>query len=80
MVSTENEVVKPMIPPFYIRFVDDTYSERNKFQPNVLFEAIDDFHPNIKLTIEVNPEKFLCIKIILNNEGVVKTQLYRKEN
>ena len=62
MVSTGNEVVKPIIPSFYIGFVDDIYSERSKFQPNSLFEAIHDFHPNIKLTIEVNLERFLYIK------------------
>ena len=39
-----------------------------------------NFHPNIKLTIEVNPGKLLDTKIILNNEGVVTTQVYQKEN
>ena len=80
MVRTENEVVKPLNPPFYKRFVDDIYSRRNKSQQDVLFEALNNFHPNIKLTIEVNPEKFLDTKILLNNEGVVTTQVYRKEN
>ena len=80
MVRTENEVVKPMNPPFYKRFVDDIYSRRNKFQQDVLFEALNDFHPYRKLTIEVNPEKFLDIKIILNNDDVVTTQAYWKEN
>ena len=80
MVRTENEVVKPLNPPFYKRFVDDIYSRRNKSQKDVLFEALNNFHPNKKLTIEVNPEKFLDTKILLNNEGVVTTQVYRKEN
>ena len=79
MVRTDNEVVKPMNPLFYKRFVDDIYSERNKFQQDVLFEVLSDFHPNIELTIKVNPEKFLCTKIILNNEGVVTVQVYRKK-
>ena len=55
MVRTENEVVKPMNPSFYKRFVEDIYSRRNKFQQDVLFEVLNNFHPNIKLTIEVNP-------------------------
>ena len=80
MVRTENVVVKPLNPEFYKRFVDDMYSRRNKSQQDVLFEALNNFHPNIKLTIEVNPENFLDIKILLNNEGVVTTQVYRKEN
>ena len=80
MVRTENEVVKPLNPPFYKRFVDDIYSRRNKSQQDVLFEALNNFHPNIKLTVEVNPEKFLDTKILLKNEVVVTTQVYRKEN
>ena len=80
MVRTENELVKPMNPPFYKRFVDDIYSKRNKSQQDVLFEALNNFHPNIKLTVEVNPVKFLDTTIILNNEGVVTTQVYPKEH
>ena len=80
MVRTENKVIKPMNPPFYERFVDDIYSKRNKSQQDVLFETLNNFHPNIKLTIKVNPVKFLNKKVILNNEGVATTQVYRKEN
>ena len=75
MVKTENEVARPRNPPFYKRFVDDIYSKRNKFQQ----EDLKDFHPYITLTIEVNPERFLDTKIILNNGGVVKAQIYRKK-
>ena len=71
MVRTENEVVKPLKPSFI-------YSRRNKFQQDALFEALNNFHPDIKLTIEVYPEEFLDTKILLNNEGVVTTQVYRK--
>ena len=77
IVKTENEVVKPMNPPFYKRFVGDIYSKRNKSQKDVLFEALNNFHPNIKLTIVVDPVKFLDKKIIFNifhhYEGVVTT-------
>ena len=47
-------------------------------QQDVLFEALNNFHPNIKLTEEVSPVKFLDTKIIFNNEGVVTTQIYQK--
>ena len=76
MVRTEIEVLKSMNPPFYKQFVDYIYSRRNKSQQDVLFEASNNFHPNIKLTIEVNPEKFLDTKILLNNKVVVTTQVY----
>ena len=45
----------------------------------MLFEALNNFHPNINLSIEINPEKFLDTKIILNNERIVTTQEYQKE-
>ena len=69
-----------MKPPFYKQFAGDIYNKRNKSQQDVLFEAINNFHLNKKLTTEVNPVKFLDTKIILNNNGVVATQVYRKEN
>ena len=43
MVKTENEVVKPTNPPFYIKFVDDIYGKRNKFQREISFEALNIF-------------------------------------
>ena len=41
---------------FYLRFVDDIYS-RQKLGYNVLFDQLNNYHPNIKLTMEVNPNK-----------------------
>ena len=46
----------------------------------MLFENLNNFHLNIKLTVELNPQNFLERKIILNNGGVVTTQVYLKEN
>ena len=65
-----------MKPPFYKRFLDKIYSRKYKFQQDVLFEPLNTFHPNIRLTVEVNHGKFLDTKIILNNEGVATTQAY----
>ena len=53
ILRTENEVVKPMDSPFYKWFVDDIYSKRNKSQQDALFETLNNFYPNKKLTIEV---------------------------
>ena len=79
-MRTENEVVKLMNPPFYKGFVDEIYSRRINFQQAVLFEALNNFHPNIRLTIEVNPGSSLDTTIIFSNEGVVATQVNRKVN
>lgn len=79
MVRTENDAVQAMNPPFHKWSVEDIQSKRNTFQQDTLFEALNDFLPNILFTIEVNPEKFLHIKLFLNNESVVITQVYWKE-
>ena len=64
----ENDVVIPAKPIFYRRFVDDIYSR---------WKLGDNYRPNIKLTIEVNPSKFLGTKLT-NVNGVYKFNVYRK--
>ena len=73
MVKMENYVVIPSKPIFYRRFVDDIYSRR-KLGENVLFDQLNSYHPNIKLTIEVN---FLDTKLT-NINGTYKFNVYRK--
>ena len=58
----ENDVVKPSKPICYHRFVDDIYN-RWKSGDNVLFNRWNKYHPSNKLTIEVNPSKFLDSKL-----------------
>ena len=41
--------------------VDDIYS-REKLRDNILFDRSNNYHPNIELTIEINPRKFLDTK------------------
>ena len=76
MVKMENDVVVPSKPIFYRRYVDDIYSRRKKGE-NVLFDRLNDYHPNIKLTIELNPCKFLDTKLTYIN-GVYKFNVNRK--
>ena len=76
MVKMENDVVIPSKPIFYRRFVDDIYSRR-KLGDNVLFDRLNSYHPNIKLTIEVNPSKFLDTKLT-NINGAYKFNVYGK--
>ena len=58
MVKMENDVVIPSKLIFYRRFADDIYY-RWKLGNNVLFDRSNNYHPNIKRTIEVNPSNFL---------------------
>ena len=76
MVKMENDVVIPSKPIFYRRFVDDIYS-RQKLGDNVLFDRLNSYHPNIKLTIEVNLRKFLDTKLT-NINGTYKFNVYWK--
>ena len=75
-VKMENDVVIPSKPIFYPRFVDDTYS-RQKLGDNVLFDRLNNYHPSIKLTTEVNPSKLLDTKLT-NINGAYKFNVYRK--
>ena len=56
----EFDVVKPLKLKLYKR--DDIYSKLVKNQPDQLFEKLNNYHPNMKLTIEVNPSKLLDTK------------------
>ena len=69
-----NEVVKLISPPFYKRLVHIIYSRRNIFSTSCLIWSFNF------LAAEVDSGKFLDTKIILNNEGVVTTQVHQKEN
>lgn len=79
MNKMEKDIVIPIEPKFYRRYVDDTYRRRKKNQPDELFERMNSYHPNIKLTIEVNPSKFLDTKICRNNTEI-ECFAYHKES
>ena len=65
MIRTEKDIAAPLKPIFYKIFVDDIYNRRKKGIYN-LYERLNNYHPNIKLTIEINPNKFLDTEIIDN--------------
>ena len=58
MCKMEHDVVAPIKPIFYKQYVDNTYVRRNNTKVE-LFEKLNTYHDNIKLTIEENPTKFL---------------------
>ena len=66
MIRTEKDIVTPLKPIFYKRFVDDIYNRRKKGIHEKLYERVINYYPNIKLTIEINPNKFLDTEIIDN--------------
>ena len=48
-----------------------------RLEDNVLFDRLNNYHPNIKFTTEVNPNKLLGTKLT-NINGAYKFNVYRK--
>ena len=66
----KEDVAVPAKHIFYKRYVDDTYIHRNKNVNDELFQNLNSYHTNIKLTLEENPRKFLYTKIIRKNNTI----------
>ena len=78
MIQMETDIVVPMRPIFYKRYIDDIYNRRQKNTSDVLYDALNNYHPQIKLTIETNPQRFLDTEIIHIN-GTIETKIHRKK-
>ena len=78
LCKMECDVVKPLKPKLQ-SYVDDIYSKRIKNQPDKFFKILNNYHPNIKLTIEVNPSKFLDTEIMIKN-SIDETSVAAKES
>ena len=44
---------------FYKRYVDDIINRRKKNQVDILFNDFNNYHQNIKLTLELTPKRVL---------------------
>ena len=60
----EEDVVVLAKPIIYKRYLDDAYIRRIKNVNDELFQNLNSYNKNIKLTLEENPRKFLDIEII----------------
>ena len=74
----EKEIITPMAPIFYKRYVDDIYVRRNKDIEDDMFKEINKFHQNIIFTLEKNPKKFLDTEIINTGNNKIETKVHRK--
>ena len=77
MNKMEMDIVLPLKPKFYHLFVDDNYMRRKKTEPDELFSKMNSYHPNINLTIEINPSKFLDTKIAQNKYEIKCFSLHK---
>ena len=66
----KDAILPPRKPKLYKRFVDNIFTRRKANVPDQLLEFLNNYHPIIKLTDEINPEKFLDTKICYNNGSV----------
>ena len=64
MFKMEEDVVVLAKPIIYKRYLDDAYIRRIKNVNDELFQNLNSYNKNIKLTLEENPRKFLDIEII----------------
>ena len=78
MIRMKTDVVLPIRPIFYRRYVDDIYNRCQINTRDVLYDALNNYHPKIKLTIETNPQKFLDTEITYIN-GTIETRVHRKK-
>ena len=73
----KDATLPPRKPKLYKRFVDDIFTRRKTNVLDQLLDFFNNYHPNIKLTYEVNPEKFLDTKICYNNSSVI-TKIHQR--
>ena len=73
----EDDVVAPMKPILYKRYIDDTYVKRKNNAKEEFSEKLNMYHKNIKLTIEENPTKFLDTAIVRHNSAII-TKVYTR--
>ena len=73
----ERDIVIPIAPNLYKHYVD-IFVKRKKNKPDDLYNALNNYHPNINLTVEVNPKRFLDTEII-SNSNRFETKVFHKD-
>ena len=73
----KDAVLPPRKPKLYKCLVENISTGRKTSVPDQLLEFLNNYHPNIKLTHEINPEKFLDAKICYKNSSVT-TKVHRR--
>ena len=76
MAKMKDDVVEKYQPKFYKRYVDDIINRRRKNQVDLLFNDLNNYHQNIKLTLELNPKRFLYTNLEFQN-GILITSVHR---
>ena len=80
MVKMENNIAIPHKPIFYKRYVDHIINRRKKYEEDLWFKKLNNYHPKIKLSIKINPPKFLDTEIIILNNKLLHLYVIKKVN
>ena len=59
MAKMVDDIVEKHKPKFYKRYVDDIINRRKKNEVDLLSIDLNNYHQNIKLTLELNPKRLL---------------------
>ena len=83
MVHLEETIVPQLKDsmPEWRRYVDDTFTIVKKGKLIEVISALDDFHPNISFTHEIEKERkiaFLDVLLTKEENGSIQTGVYRK--
>ena len=78
MAKVEDDEVEKYQPKFYKRYVGDISNRRKKNQVDLLFNDLNNYDQNVKLTLELNPKRFLDTDLEFQN-GILITSVHGKE-
>ena len=78
IIRVETDIVVPIRPIFYKRYVDDIYNCCQKNAVDKVYDGLNNYHPKVRLTIETNPLRFLDKKIVHTN-GMIEARLHMKK-
>ena len=78
MAKMKDDVTEKYQAKFYKRYVDDIINHRKKNQVDILLNDLNSYHQNIKLTLELNPKRFLHANLEFQN-GILITSVHLKE-
>ena len=67
MAKLERDIVHPAKPILYRRYVDDIFTRKKKNAEDTLITKLNNYHKNIRFTVEKNLTKFLDSKLELIN-------------
>lgn len=75
----ERNILLSLKPKLYRSFFDGTYKTRKKNVPREPSSNIDPYHPDINLTIGINPSKILDNKLA-RKKNEIRCFSHRKDN